>query len=86
MNKCGFNEAGIFFCCKRNDKDDKEDVYKATNDDKEENVYNNAKGDISGYEKEDVYIKFYMREYDNANRNAKDDVCKDVNEKGGLSG
>lgn len=52
-----------FFCCKRNDKDDKEDVYKATNDDKEENVYNNAKGDISGYEREDVYIKFYMREW-----------------------
>lgn len=30
-------------------------------------------------------IKIYVRECDDVNRNAKDDICKAVNKKGGLS-
>ena len=57
--------------CEREDinKDKVNNVYKATNDD----------------EKEKVYKKIYVRECDDVNRNAKDDICKVVNKKGGLS-
>lgn len=48
---------------RRDISDDKEEnVYKDTNKDNWKNVYKSVKENISGYDREDVYRKIYVRE------------------------